>query len=307
MLGCRGLLLGACVLWLVAPCALGRSKKAKKSRGGGGVAATTWKEWVREFDQRLVSDVGSGAAGRDDAFANLGCTIDRHTPRTLSEQQFLRDYYLKRPVIIERVAPDAWTEPFSRESLINNYGFLQVKALQKIGDRLKHKCAQGVKPVQTTLGEYLKKMSLPPELAPTREEGGMPDEPWMVFDHFALNGPSVRALNEMLRSGIPKAIFHKDMDPILSIGGADAGTQFHKHADGFSILIHGHKRWFMTPSDNMPLPTFPVRFIRLRPRSSGAMQLIWIPPGVPQAGHRSLSSCHVCLTGGQYPDPDLRR
>ena len=242
MPGCRRLLLGLCALWLVAaPCTLGRSsKKAKKSRGdrspgagaaGGFWGAISWKNWVRDFERRLAVDVGSGDAGGDETFAELGCTIDRHTPQTLSEKEFLRDYYLKRPVVIERVAPDAWTEHFSRESLSENYGFLQVKALQKIGDKLRHKCAKGVKPVQTTLGTYLEEMSLPAELAPPREDGGMPEEPWMVFDHFALNGPSARPLNEMLRGGIPEAVFHKDMDPILSIGGVDAGTQFHKHAD----------------------------------------------------------------------------
>ena len=76
-----------------------------------------------------------------------------------------------------------------------------------------------------------------------------------LFDHFALSSPHARPLNEMVRSGLPEAIFHKDMDAILSVGGIDAGTQFHKHADGFSVLVHGHKRWFLSASDSMPLVT----------------------------------------------------
>lgn len=54
------------------------------------------------------------------------------------------------------------------------------------------------------------------------------------------------------------------MDAILSVGGTDAGTQFHKHADGFAVLVHGHKRWFLNPSDSMPLPTFPADNIPIR-------------------------------------------
>jgi hypothetical protein len=100
---CRRLLLGACLVWLAIPPSgvLGRSKKAKKSHGGGSgdsksfsSSAFTWKAWAKDFGQRLAADVGRGAAGRGSAYAELGCTIDRHTPHTLSEKEFLSDYHL---------------------------------------------------------------------------------------------------------------------------------------------------------------------------------------------------------------------
>ena len=185
----RLVLLSACVLWLAgAPGALGRSKKAKKSRGeaaaghdGGGLA---WKTWAKEHTQRLADgadDDDVEAAAQAAAFAEeYGCTIDRRSPQTLSEAEFVKDYYLQKPVVITGAAGAHWTEPFSREHLSENYGFLQVKALQKIGDKLKHKCGRGVKPVQTMLRDYLEDMSLPARLAPPVSDGGMPDAPWMV-------------------------------------------------------------------------------------------------------------------------------
>ena len=100
----RLVLLSACVLWLAgAPGALGRSKKARKSRGEAAGGGLTWKTWAKEHKERLASDgaADDDAAAETAAFAEeYGCTIDRHSPQTLSEKDFVKDYYLKKPVII---------------------------------------------------------------------------------------------------------------------------------------------------------------------------------------------------------------
>lgn len=196
----------------------------------------------------------------DDEFRVLGCNIDRHTAKTLSEQEFMAEYYLKKPVIMEGAAAHWNQAVFSRENLQANYSLMPVKALQKIGDKFDHAC-KGVEPIRTTLGAYYDAgLTLPPELAPA---GGMANEPWYIFDRTALNA---KASSRILRDepSLPLAFLGRDVDLILSVGGKGSGTQFHHHSDGFSVLLKGHKRWFMKPGTEVPLPSFPADNIPIR-------------------------------------------
>ena len=178
----------------------------------------------------------------------------------------MADFYLKKPVLIEGAASHWNPAAFSRDNLMQNYSQLPVKALQKIGDKFDHPC-DGVDPLQTTLGAYYDAgLTLPPELTP---EGGMLNEPWYIFDRESLNHPeeqSFPASTKLLRDepSLPPVFLGSDVDMILSVGGAGSGTQFHHHSDGFSVLLHGHKRWFMTPNTDVPLPVFPADNIPIR-------------------------------------------
>lgn len=178
----------------------------------------------------------------------------------------MSDFYLKKPVLIEGAASHWNPAVFSRNNLKQNYSQLPVSALQKIGDKFDHQC-DGVNPIQTTLGAYYDAgLTLPRDLMP---EGGMPNEPWYIFDRLSLNAAEDKlfpASAQLLRDepSLPLVFLGPDVDMILSIGGVGSGTQFHHHSDGFSVLLQGHKRWFMTPGTDTPLPVFPADNIPIR-------------------------------------------
>jgi hypothetical protein len=202
----------------------------------------------------------------EEEFLGLGCNIERRTASTLSEEEFMADYYLKKPVLISGASAHWDPAVFSRANLHANYSQLPVKALQKIGDKFDHACA-GVEPIQTTLGAYYEAgLTLPPELTPP---GGMPEEPWYIFDRESLRMAEEKlfpASTKLLRDepSLPLVFLGPDVDLILSVGGVGAGTQFHRHSDGFSVLLKGHKRWFMTPGTDVPLPVFPADNVPIR-------------------------------------------
>ena len=208
----------------------------------------TWAQWAAEEWTEADAETEASRA----KYGHFDCTIERRSARTLSEEEFLSDFYLKTPVIIEH-STDHWRGgAFSSEELREKWGYLEVKALQKIGSSFTHMCP-GVVPVKTTLGAYMEGMTLPARLQPP---GGMPDEPWYVFDHYALNLKKSAPLRQEII--LPPALDGKAIDMILSIGPVNAGTQFHKHSDGFSVLKKGFKRWWTTHGANVPLPTFPA-------------------------------------------------
>jgi hypothetical protein len=48
-----------------------------------------------------------------------------------------------------------------------------------------------------------------------------------------------------------------NLPPMASVGGIGSGVQFHKHSDGWHVLVHGSKRWFLSEQKKLPLPSFP--------------------------------------------------
>ena len=219
----------------------------------------TWAEWAESAPE-------PGSTSLDEEFRELGCNIERRTAKTLSEAEFMADFYLQKPVLIEGAASHWNPAVFSAENLRQNYSQLPVKALQKIGDKFDHPC-DGVEPIQTSLGAYYDAgLTLPPELTP---QAGMPREPWYIFDRMSMNMAEAKlfpASTKLLRDepSLPLVFLGPDVDMILSVGGAGSGTQFHRHSDGFSVLLKGHKRWFMKPGEDVPLPVFPADNIPIR-------------------------------------------
>ena len=50
----------------------------------------------------------------------------------------------------------------------------------------------------------------------------------------------------------------------LTLGGDESGVQFHRHNDGWNILIAGRKRWFLYPPRMLPVPAFPAEDLPIR-------------------------------------------
>ena len=191
------------------------------------------------------------------------CTMDEYTLATITEEEFRSQYYLKRPVVIRQAVSGNWAEAFSREALQHDpERNMHVIAMQMIGDSIKSRC-DGVKPVNLTLGTFLQKMTVPPALAPSGKNA-MTTAPWQIFDHNALSTGPGQSLDRIVRKALPQWMYTPAMRAALSVGGKDAGTQFHKHSDGFSLLFVGHKRWWMTPHESMPVPTFPADKIPIK-------------------------------------------
>eukprot|EP01052_Picozoa_sp_SAG31_P032144 SAG31_NODE_3492_length_4201_cov_3.139444_1_plen_249_part_00 len=214
-----------------------RTPRAPEAAAGvASNGAISWETWSSAAHVGQRNKVDSGHPFDDEH----ACTIERRTLASLTEQDFLRDYYLKRPVIITD-ATAAWSDAFELQNLRRYNHALVVDSLQSVrtanlGEA--HKCP-GITTVQLQLGEFIDHMGLPPDKVP---EAGV-NEPWYVFSSaaFSDNGDTGRALaREIL---LPSVFNRPTIDRLLTLGPKNSGTQFHKHMDSYSILVSGHKRW----------------------------------------------------------------
>jgi hypothetical protein len=66
-----------------------------------------------------------------------------------------------------------------------------------------------------------------------------------------------QSLPEWTARGVRKGYF-------LTLGGDESGVQFHRHNDGWNVLVAGRKRWFLYPPRVLPAPAFPAEDLPIR-------------------------------------------
>jgi len=96
-----------------------------------------------------------------------------------------------------------------------------------------------------------------------------PSEPKYVFDKGDfLNAPprpGASPLSDQLEGALPSWLTRGIRRGFfLTLGGDESGVQFHRHNDGWNLLLAGRKRWFLYPPARLPVPAFPAEELPIR-------------------------------------------
>lgn len=182
----------------------------------------------------------------------LRCNIDVRHASSLSAEEFVADYFLKKPVIIHGsfnlahaiqvgVAKRAW----SQRQLVEKYGNASVVA-RKSGE---YQFTQSQKSDETkvTLAELFASF-----------DGGAYD--WLAFDRGTPEDPKAPLFHEAnellpLANALFEYYFNSTVDDqnwIFSASSQGGGVHFHQHTDAYCILFEGAKRWFLYPPSKLP-------------------------------------------------------
>ena len=158
------------------------------------------------------------------------CTVD--IVRAIPHSRFLREYYLKRPVIIRGVDVDLWSLP----SLVAAHGNVLV-ATGTSSDLTRDR---GSGKRRVTLAELAQRVQAHdgPE-GSTAEHFAFERNPALfnVAPHLTRNlKPQLLLLNRSSRQSA--------VDWYFSLGKRDSGVHMHHHTDGFALIHAGVKRFF---------------------------------------------------------------
>ena len=167
-------------------------------------------------------------------------------PLTLTAKRFETDFDLKAPFVLKGGAA-AWkaTERWTREHILSEYGDAEVKV--GLSSKIVGNSGDGAE--RTTIREFLQQAG-----------AGDGSEGPYVFDR----GSFVKEHPEILQDIQPPLFFKPEEggeDSIVVyflLGGPNSGIPLHSHTDGWNALIHGRKRWFFYPPEELPPLDFPV-------------------------------------------------
>ena len=156
-----------------------------------------------------------------------------------------------------------WTDAFTPEALRERHSQLEVLATQSFQIRnygMSDPTCPAVRHVPTTLGSFLANgLQLTAEGTPP---GAFSDK-FYVFDSSVMRagGRGKMPAGDLRQQVLLPSVFHDPgIDLILAVGGNGSGTQFHRHTDAWNVPVSGHKRWFLTPGERIPLPSYPASY-----------------------------------------------
>ena len=172
------------------------------------------------------------------------CTIDRISIDKLTQEQFLNDYYLHKPLILTPTPTSAQATlrvraAWSRQSTLRQLSDLPVNlgtphSLTAFGD--------GV--VSSTLGQYIR------DLRNTSVDR-------ISADHYLFDRRGFfKQAAVLLETYQPHPLFHWHTTDAqygtsdgmtYALGPTGSGINFHYHKDGWNEVLFGRKRWFLYP------------------------------------------------------------
>jgi hypothetical protein len=198
-------------------------------------------------------------------FESEECTIDK-LPLADAEAAFATEYMAKKPLIITGVFGDKLPPAlavFSRDRLLAEHGEREVS----VGYSAAIPASAGSGDQAMPLAEFVAQMerSAPP----------YPAEPPYVFDKggFPNAAPAngVPALAAAVDAVVPAWLMgggelaaRHYKTRFLTLGGDESGVQFHRHNDGWNLVLAGAKRWFLFPPPRLPIPAFPAEDAPIR-------------------------------------------
>lgn len=188
------------------------------------------------------------------------CDIDR-LPMAKAAVAFESFYRGLKPLLIEGVGAGLPGGAFSRDQLVTQHG----DRLVSVGQSAEIPVASGTGTRSIPLREFVAAME--------QSEDQPSTEPPYVFDKGDfLNAQQTNfvegsaTLGDQLAGVIPAWLTEGPSfgGYFLTMGGAESGVQFHKHNDGWNLLISGRKSWFLYPPTAMPSPSFPPQYLPIR-------------------------------------------
>jgi hypothetical protein len=219
-------------------------------------------------------------------FATARCTIDR-LPAVEAARAFGATYAGRRPLLITGLFGGSGLPPalgaFSRGSLLADHGHRRVSVGRSASIPLHwHWSADKLH----TLEGFVELMEA--------RQAPLDTEPLYMFDKTilaaeasatggALHDVVLNFIPDWVMGGVGMAGRHYSAS-FLTMGAAESGVQFHRHNEGWNLLLAGAKRWFLFPPDRMPTPHYPASYIPIRD---------WVDdhyPGLPQLGPSGATS-----------------
>lgn len=170
------------------------------------------------------------------------CDIDIRDARTLTLEDFTRDYLsLFRPIVL-RNAISGWKawEHWTRANFTARYGHTRLPA--------------GLVPYASVYGlnesyhrtrpvkEFLEQSMVGPE--PGSHAELLKAQPWILFSED-LSSQSRKFLEDFSLPRHFGAMCREYNFPQISLGSLGSGSPFHSHAPAFNGLIFGRKSWFL--------------------------------------------------------------
>ena len=167
---------------------------------------------------------------------HLPCTIDRRGPE-ITPAEFQAEYFNRRPVVLTNGSALA-----QRGTL----GDAQTEIRRLLGVEYAKRVVRTGRPEELTRGPSAHTEKLSEFLRRSYTE----ENPLFLFQHDLLqSAPELRAFSHQ-----PPVIPEFEARLIFSIGQDGAGLPLHEHAQTWSELVVGRKRWSLYHADAHPLP-----------------------------------------------------
>lgn len=156
-----------------------------------------------------------------------------------AEAIFRRDYWGKQPVVVPTQLNEKFRALTTRASMLGTYGELPVELSTA-------NTFTGRDWEKRTLAEYLASMA-------AQRDDLAGNNSWYLFGNTYGAGwksllaeygePALAALG----TGLAFDVNNGATSVSFGLAGFETGVPFHRHADGWSEVIHGAKRWFLFP------------------------------------------------------------
>ena len=168
------------------------------------------------------------------------CTVERVALEQVSERLFTERYEGARPVLLTGADRGLAPGALSRAQLVSEHGERQVA----VGTSAGIPSSAGTGDETMALSQFVATME--------STQAPYPSEPKYVFDKGDfLNAPprpGASPLSDQLEGALPSWLTRGIRRGFfLTLGGDESGVQFHRHNDGWNLLLAGRKRWFLYP------------------------------------------------------------
>ena len=185
------------------------------------------------------------------------CTVERVALEQVSERLFTERYEGARPVLLTGADRGLAPGALSRAQLVSEHGERQVA----VGTSAGIPRSAGTGDETMALSQFVATME--------STQAPYPSEPKYVFDKGDfLNAPprpGASPLSDQLEGALPSWLTRGIRRGFfLTLGGDESGVQFHRHNDGWNLLLAGRKRWFLYPPARLPVPAFPAEELPIR-------------------------------------------
>lgn len=173
------------------------------------------------------------------------CNIPRRSYDDVTQEEFERDYYLKRPILftpnVERTNRIRQVRRhWSKKHFIEQHGKFQVT----LGTP-QQLTAYGEGQLKMTLEEYIKEMS---------QTSSSSSNQSVSLTHYMFDRTQFLASCHELLDSYTRPRFFQDSEEgpyssslTFALGPTGTGINFHYHKDGWNEVIHGRKRWLFYP------------------------------------------------------------
>jgi len=158
------------------------------------------------------------------------CAIDRMHEKDLTEEIFLRDYWRKKPLILDREPQPKAKERTRKSALLGQNAETSIR-LATFESYAKSQAER-----HDTLRQYLNDWKPVSSTSPANTSFAFGADPYDIGSVYI--PPMVPKLTHRFQ---------------VALAAPGAGLAFHWHADVWAETLHGSRRWFLYPPEHSPV------------------------------------------------------